>query len=452
MGCGAARRRPSVLVACVTVRADDREILRLALPALGALVAEPLYVLADTAVVGHLGTPELGGLAVASSILLVGHALFIFLAYGTTGAVSRLLGAGDQRRAAHQAVQSVWLALVVGVLVAGVVGLASDPLVELLGGRGAVRTNALVYLRVSLPGFPALLVTLAGVGYLRGLQDTRRPFQVALGTALFNLVLELVLIVGFGLGIGASALSTVLAQWLAAGIYVWWIRRAVAAHGVTLAPDRGVIGRLALAGADLFVRTAALRGALTVATAVAARIGTDDLAAHQIAFEIWNTLALALDAVAIAGQALIGRELGAGDVEAARRLATRMVQWGLGAGVALGAVVAVSSWSLPGVFTDDPAVRVLAVFLLWHTAAAQPVNGIVFALDGILIGAGHLRFLARAMVVAAVVLAVGAVVVVDLGLGIGWLWACLQAWMLTRLVTLWWRFRGDAWLVPGVPA
>ncbi|RMH76195.1 MAG: MATE family efflux transporter [Actinomyces sp.] len=435
-----------------TVRADDREILRLALPALGALVAEPLYVLADTAVVGHLGTPQLGGLALASSILLIGHALFIFLAYGTTGAVARLLGAGDQRRAAHQAVQSVWLALVVGTVVAVVAAIASAPLVGLLGGEGAVRTNALVYLRISLLGFPALLVTLAGVGYLRGLQDTRRPFQVAVVTALLNLVLELVLIVGLDRGIGASALSTVVAQWSAAAVYVVWIRRAVTVHGVTLAPDRSAIGRLAVAGADLFIRTAALRGALTVTTAVAARIGTDDLAAHQIAFEIWNTLALALDAVAIAGQALIGRELGAADPVAARRLARRMIDWGLGAGIVLAGVVAASSWLLPHVFTDDAAVAALAVFLLWHTAGAQPVNGVVFALDGILIGAGDLRFLAWAMVGAGAVLAAGATLVVTAGLGIGWLWACLEAWMLTRLVTLWWRFRGDAWLVTGVPA
>lgn len=429
---------------------DDREILRLAFPALGALIAEPLYVLADTAVVGHLGTPELGGLAIASSLLLIGHALFTFLAYGTTGAVARLLGAGQDRRAAHQAVQSVWLALLVGIglSVAGIS--ASGWLVDVMGGDDPeVAANALIYLRISLFGFPALLVTLAGVGYLRGLQDTTRPFAVALGSALFNLVLELVLVFGFGFGIGASALSTVIAQWLAAAAYIFWIQRAVAEHGVGLQPDLDVIRRLAIAGFDLFIRTAALRGGLTITTAVAARIGTADLAGHQIAFEVWNVLALALDAVAIAGQALIGRALGAGDAIRSRQLGRRMLEWGLAAGVVLGlAVLAVTPW-LPSVFTDDDAVRGLAVFLLLYTAAAQPANGVVFTLDGILIGAGDLRYLAWAMLAASAVLVSSGIAVLALDAGIGWLWAGLQAWMVTRLVLLAWRFQGDGWLVTG---
>ena len=429
---------------------DDREILRLAWPALGALTAEPLYVLADTAVVGHLGTPELGGLAIASSLLLIGHALFIFLAYGTTGAVARLLGAGEDRRAAHQAVQSVWLALLVGLglMVGGISG--AEWLVDALaGGDAEVRANALVYLRISLLGFPALLVTLAGVGYLRGLQDTRRPFMVALGSAVFNLVLELVLIFGFGFGIGASALSTVLAQWLAAAAYIVWIRRAVAVHGVGLRPDLGVIGKLAIAGFDLFIRTAALQGGLTVTIAVAARIGTDDLAAHQITFEVWSVLALTLDAVAIAGQALIGRALGAGDAVRSRQLARRMLEWGLGAGMALGVLVLLMTPWLPSVFTDDEAVRTLTVFLLLLTAAAQPTNGIVFALDGILIGAGDLRFLAWSMVLASSVLATFGVLVLASDAGIGWLWAGIHAWMIVRLIVLSWRFVNDGWLVTG---
>lgn len=430
--------------------ADDREILRLALPALGALTAEPLYVLADTAVVGHLGTPELAGLALASTILLVGHAVFIFLAYGTTAAVARLLGAGEHRQAAHQAVQSVWLALIVGIGVA-VMGIATaSGLIDLVGGDDPeVKAHALTYLRISLLGFPALLVTLAGVGYLRGLQDTRRPFLVAIGSAGFNLVLELVLIFGFGFGIGASALSTVVAQWLAAAAYLVWIRDAVALHSVGMGPDPAVIGRLAVTGLDLFLRTAALRGGLTITTAVAARIGTDELAAHQIAFEIWNVLALALDAIAIAGQALIGRALGAGDAVRSRQLAHRMIQWGLVAGIGLGLLVAVLSPVLPLIFTNDESVQELAVFLLLIVAAAQPVNGVVFALDGILIGAGDLRFLAWAMLLASIVLVGAGLSVLALDAGIGWLWAGLHAWMITRLVSLLARYRTDRWLVTG---
>ncbi|HEX6166145.1 MAG TPA: MATE family efflux transporter, partial [Acidimicrobiales bacterium] len=285
----------------------DREIARLALPAFGALIAEPLYVLTDTAIVGHLGTPQLGGLAVASTILLTLYAVFIFLAYGTTAAVSRLLGAGDEREAAHQAVQSLWLAALIGLGVVATGLAAAEPLVGLMGAEGAVRENALIYLRISLLGVPAMLVVLAGTGYLRGLQDTRTPLVVAVTTAGVNLVVEVVLIYGLDQGIGASALATVVAQTLAAAVYLSRIGRAVAALGVGLRPHAPSLRRLGAVGRDLLVRTAALRAALVVATAVATRLGTVEVAAHQVAFEIWSFLALGLDAIAIAGQAMVGR-------------------------------------------------------------------------------------------------------------------------------------------------
>ena len=429
---------------------DDREIWRLAWPALGALVAEPLYVLADTAIVGRIGTPELGGLAVASSILLTAHAMFIFLAYGTTAAVARLLGAGEHRRAAHQAVQSIWLAFAAGVVLAAIGLIAAPTLVDALGGDDPeVLHNALVYLRISLLGLPAMLVVLAGVGYLRGVQDTTRPFAVALGSAVGNFVLEAVLVFGFGHGIGASALSTVIAQTAAGATFVWWIRQAVARHDVSLRPDPRAIKRLAVAGFDLLIRTSALRASLTVTVAVAARIGTDDLAAHQIAFEIWTVLSLTLDAVAIAGQALIGLALGAGQSERARALGRRMIGWGLAAGVLTGSAVLATSGLLPHVFTEDAAVIALAAFLLLHVGFSQPAAGVVFALDGVLIGAGDLRFLALSMVGAGAVLVGGGLAVIAVGAGIGWLWGVLHAWMAVRLAMMLWRFAGSSWQITG---
>jgi putative MATE family efflux protein len=430
-------------------RAHDREILRLAVPALGALAAEPLYVLADTAVVGHIGTPQLAGLAVATTILLAGYSLFIFLAYGTTAAVARLLGAGDERQAAHQAVQGMWLALIVGVVVAVLVHLASSPLVGALGATGAVRTNALVYLRISLVGVPAMLVVLAGTGYLRGLQDTRTPLIVAVASAAGNLGLELVLIFGLGFGIGASALSTVVAQWVAAAFYVAWVARAVRHHEVRYAPDRATLGRLAVVGRDLFVRTAALRAAFVVATAVAARIGQVDVAAHQIAMEIWMFLALVLDAIAIAGQAIVGRLLGAGMVGEARVAGRRMIELSVVVGIIAGAVVFALRDVLPPLFSSDPLVRDLAAFLLLFVALMQPLNGPVFALDGLLIGAGDLRFLAGAMVAATAVFVPSAWLVLAYGGGLGWLWASLWLFMAVRWVMLTARFATDDWAVPG---
>ncbi len=428
---------------------DDREILRLALPSLGALVAEPLYVLADTAVVGHLGTTQLGGLALASSLLLIGHAVFIFLAYGTTSSVARLLGAGEDKRAAHQAVQSVWLALIIGIGLAVVIFVLSGPLVSAMGAEGGIRTNALIYLRYSLLGLPALLVSLAGVGYLRGRQDTRRPLLVAVGTALFNLVAELVLINGLGMGIAASALTTVAAQMISASAYIHWIRQAVFEHHVGLRPEHGAMLRLAGDGFNLMIRTIALRGGLTFTLAVASRIGSDDLAAHEIAFEIWMVIVLALDAVAIAAQALVGRALGAGDAAEARRLGRRSIVWGAGSGAVLGGAALVASPFLPSIFSNDPAVTSLAAFLLLHVGFSQPLGGVVFALDGVLIGAGDLRYLAWAMFVASMGLVGVGYVVLEAGAGIGWLWAGLELWLLLRAITLLMRFRGTKWQVLG---
>jgi putative MATE family efflux protein len=427
----------------------DREIARLAIPAFGALIAEPLYVLTDTAVVGHLGTPQLGGLAVASSVLLTLYAVFIFLAYGTTAAVSRLLGAGDEREAAHQAVQSMWLALFIGLGVI-VVGLAlSGPLVGWMGAEGAVRTNALVYLRISLAGVPSMLLVLAGAGYLRGLQDTRTPLLVAIGTAAANLVVEVALIYGLDQGIGASALATVLAQCGGAAVYVRRVGHAARRQGADLAPHPASLAALARVGRDLLVRTAALRAALVVATAVAARLGTVEVAAHQVAFEIWNFLALGLDAIAIAAQAMVGRALGAGDGPGARDAARRMIEWGVALGILVGVLVALLRSVLPHLFTDDLEVLVLASFLLAWVAALQPVNAVAFVLDGVLIGAGDMRFLAWAMILAAAVFIPAALMVLALDAGIGWLWASLGLLMATRASALLARFASDRWIVLG---
>jgi putative MATE family efflux protein len=431
------------------VNAHDREILRLAVPAFFALVAEPVYLLTDTAIVGHLGTPQLAGLSAASAVLLSGYSIFIFLAYGTTAAVARLVGAGQPRRAAEQAVQGIWLAALIGVALVAVGLLTARPLVSIFTQDEEVRAYALTYLRVSLLGAPAMLVTFAGVGYLRGLQDTRRPLAVAVATAVFNLVIEIVLIYGFDQGLGASALGTVLAQWLGAGAYLVWIGRAVRSHGVSLRPHAATIRSLARVGVDLFVRTVALRGSFTVAAVAAARTGTIELAAHEIAFQVMYLLALALDAIAIAGQSLVGRLLGAGDAHIARSAADRMIVWSVVLATIAGAVVLALRTALPHIFSDDDAVRALTAFLLVHTALIQPVNGAVFALDGILIGAGDQRFLAWAMVGAAAIFVPAVVAVRAVDAGIGWLWFALEMLMVARLIPLLARYRTGRWAITG---
>ena len=427
----------------------DRELLRLAVPAVGALVAEPLYLLADTAVVGHLGTSPLAGLAVASGVLLFAYGMCIFLAYGTTASVARLTGAGRPEAAAAQAVQGLWLAASLGVALAVLGAWFGQRLLGLLGAEGPVLDQAGTYLRISLLGAPAMLVMLAGVGYLRGRRDTVRPLWVAVGTAALNLILEVVLIYGFGLGIGASAAATVVAQWIGAGCYLVWIGSEVRCYEVSLGPDWSALRRLALVSTDLMVRNLSLGGTFLVGTSVAARIGAAPVAAHQVAFHLWMTLALTMDGLAIAAQAMVGTALGAGDGDGARRIGRRTIVWSVGVGITLGLALLLARDSVSGLFSNDPAVVGLAGFLLLHVGLMAPLSGVAFALDGILIGAGDQRFMARAMTASAL-LATAAMAAGRLAdLGIGWLWAAIWVFVAGRSVILGARFRGNHWVVLG---
>lgn len=370
---------------------------------------------------------------------------FIFLAYGTTASVARLIGAGDQREATHQAVQGVWLAVAVSVPVTAVVVAAAGLLVRGFGATGAAAGYAETYLRVSALGIPAVLVTYAAVGWLRGRQDTRTPLLVAVVSALVNLVLEVWLILGLGYGVGASAASTVPVQWGSAAVYLVALGRSAD----SVRPAARTVWRLARVGLDLLVRTVALRLALTAATAVAARLGAAQVGAHQIAFELWNTLALALDAVAIAAQVLVGRLLGAGDVVAARAATRRLLELGLAFGLLVGVALLALRGVLPHAFTDDPQVVHLASFVLLFAAVLQPVNAVVFVLDGVLMGAGDMRYLAFSMVLAAVLFLAAAAVLAGTGAGLGWLWTAIGGLMLARLALLTTRIRTDRWLVTG---
>jgi putative MATE family efflux protein len=430
--------------------AHDREILRLAIPAFGALAAEPLYVLADTAIVGHLGTRPLGGLGVAGAVLSVAFGIFNFLAYGTTATVARRLGAGDRKGAAEHGVAGVWLALGLGLALTGL-GLAlSGPIVGAMGASARVAPYARTYLRISLLGAPFVLVTLAGTGYLRGLQDTRTPLVIALGANALNLVLELTLVYGIHLGIAGSAWGTVIAQVVAALAYLAIVRRNVRASNASARPDRAQLREAGAVGAYLTVRTGSLLLAFTAATSIASRIGDAQVAAHQIAFQLWLLLALCLDAIAIAGQAIVGRALGADDAALTRASSRRMLEWGLMVGVVLGLLVLALDPLLALVFTRDTAVRNELRPVLVAVALMQPVGGVVFVLDGILIGAGDVRYLALAMAVATLCFVPCAVAVLATGSGLIALWGALFVFMFARLYTMGRRYRRNAWLVTGI--
>ncbi|MFF9472891.1 MATE family efflux transporter [Streptomyces roseolus] len=432
-----------------TPRRHDREILSLALPAFGALVAEPLFLMVDSAIVGHLGTPQLAGLAIAGALLSTFVSVFVFLAYATTAAVARRVGAGDLSSALRQGIDGVWLALLLGLAVIAVALPLAPWLVEVFGASATAAPYATTYLRISLLGIPAMLIVLAATGVLRGLQDTRTPLYVAIGGFAANGALNLGLVYGAGLGIAGSAWGTVIAQCGMAAAYLVVVVRGARRHGASLRPDAAGIRASAQAGVPLLVRTLSLRAALMIATAVAARLGDTEVAAHQIILSLWSLMAFALDAIAIAGQAIIGRYLGADDAEGARQVCRRMVQWGVVSGVVLGLLLVLSRPLFIPLFTGDPAVRSTLLPALLVVALSQPISGVVFVLDGVLMGAGDGPYLAWAMLLTLAVFAPAALLVPVLGGGLTALWWAMTLMMAVRLATLWFRMRSGRWIVTG---
>ncbi|MEU9214091.1 MATE family efflux transporter [Streptomyces sp. NPDC048415] len=430
-------------------RRHDREIVALAVPAFGALVAEPLFVMADSAIVGHLGTAQLAGLGVASALLMTAVGVFVFLAYATTAAVARRVGAGDLRAAIRQGMDGIWLALLIGAAVIAVVLPTAPALMELFGASETAAPYATTYLRISALGIPAMLVVLAATGVLRGLQDTRTPLYVAVAGFVANAALNVGLVYGADLGIAGSAWGTVIAQCGMAAVYLYVVIRGARKHSASLRPEASGIRACAQAGAPLLVRTLSLRAILLIATAVAARLGDADMAAHQIILSLWSLLAFALDAIAIAGQAIIGRYLGSDDAEGARDACRRMVQWGLATGVVLGLLVIVARPLFLPLFSSDSVVQDAALPALLMVALSQPICGIVFVLDGVLMGAGDGPYLAGAMLITLAVFAPVALLVPALGGGLTALWGAMTLMMTIRMLTLWLRSRSGRWIVTG---
>lgn len=432
----------------------DRQILALAVPAFGALVAEPLFVLVDSAVVGHLGTAPLAGLALASTVLVTVVGLCVFLAYATTAAVARSLGAGDRAGAMRLGVDGMWLGLGLGAVLGAALWLAAEPLIEALGATGDVAENAVTYLHWSAPGLPGMLLVLASTGALRGLQDTRTPLGVAASGAVVNAVLNVWLVYGVDLGIAGSGLGTALTQLAMGAVLAAVVLRGARADDVRLRPSRRGVRANATAGVPLLVRTLTLRAAILVTVWVATALGEGPLAGHQIAASVWGLAAFALDALAIAAQALVGHSLGAADVARTRAVLRRTLQWGVGGGAVVGLLLGATAWAYVPLFTPDDEVRRAAVVAILVAALAMPIAGWVFVLDGVLIGAGDGRFLAWAGVVTLVVYLPCALAVRAWAppgtVGLAWLWVAFAGvFMLARAVTTGWRVRGTAWLVTG---
>ncbi|MDQ4047081.1 MAG: MATE family efflux transporter [Actinomycetota bacterium] len=445
---------PAAAVPDVKPAGHAREILRLAVPAFGALIAEPLFLLADSAIVGHLGVAQLAGVGLASAVLHTAVGLMVFLAYSTTPAVARAVGDGQLAKALAAGRDGVWLALLLGTALAAAGFLAAEPLVTLMGAGGEVRAFAVDYLRWSMPGLVAMLLIFAGTGVLRGLQDTRTPLVVATAGFTLNILLNLFLVYGLGWSVTGSAVGTSIAQWAMAAIYLAMVHRNARCHGVSLMPDWHGIRAMTKVGSWLMLRTLSLRIAILATVVVVTGQGAVNLAAHQLAMTLFTFLAFALDALAIAAQALIGKELGASNPEKARLLTRTMIRWGTGFGVVTGLLLALAAPATGALFTPDAGVQSVLTAALWVLAVGQPVAGYVFVLDGVLIGAGDAKYLAVAGVVnlAAYLPLLFAVPLAGVsgGEALVWVWAAFSlGYMLARAATLGLRAKTDRWMVLG---
>lgn len=427
----------------------DREIFALAIPTFATLVTEPLLLIADSAFIGHLGTDQLAGLGIASNLIGIVIGLCIFLAYGTTSTVARRLGSGDRRAALAGGLDGLVLAVLIGIAILIVLQILLPVIVTAYGPPPAVRDAALTYLRIAVCGLPSILVLLAGTGVLRGLQDTTTPLKVAVATNLANIALNGLLVYGVGLGIAGSAIGTLTAQTVAALVIAVIVIRGARAAGVPLGFHPAGILAAARTGVWLIARTATLQIAITMTTVVATAGGAAMLAAHQVTSSIWALLAFALDAIAIAGQAIIGRLLGAGEVALGRSMTNRMIGWGVLCGVAFGLITAIGGQFVAGLFTSDPQVQRLVAQVLIVVAAVTPIAGVVYVLDGVLIGAGDGRYLALAGMISLLAYAPLVLTVGGLQAGLVWLWIAYGGFMLARMLTLVLRARGDAWIRTG---
>lgn len=428
--------------------ATTARLLSLSASAVVVLAAEPLYLLVDTAVVGHLGSAQLAGLGVAGALMALLTVIGTFVEYGTTSRAARWFGAGRPDDAVNEGVQASWLALGIGAVIVVLGEILAGPLTRLLaGGTGATQHAAEQWFRIAVIGLPGVLLVLAGNGWMRGVQRTRQPVVIVLAANALSAALCPVLVYGAGMGLRGSAVANLVAQAVGGVLFLLALRRAA----VRIRPDRRVMRAQLVVGRDLIIRALAFQVAFLSAAGVAARMGTPQIAAHQIGLQLWEFTALLLDSFAIAAQSLVGAALGGSDAAAARAMAWQVARWGTYAGLVLGALYAAGWIVIPELFSSSAAVQHQAHLLWPWFAAMMPAAGLVFALDGVLIGAGDVAFL-RTITVIAGVLAFAPINIAALHWhwGIGGVWAGLAAFIVVRVVGMVARTRGDRWVVLGV--
>ncbi|WP_309241130.1 MATE family efflux transporter [Nocardia sp. BSTN01] len=426
--------------------AGPRRIFGIAIPTLGVLVAEPIYLLFDMAVVGRLGALALAGLAVGGLILGQVSTQLTFLSYGTTARSARRHGAGDERGAVAEGVQASWLAVAAGLAIVVVLQVFARPVVNVIAGGDDIADEALRWLRIALFGVPLILLTMAGNGWLRGVQQTRRPLVYVIAGLLVSALLCPLLVHGLlgapRMELAGSAVANVAGQMVSGGLFV----AALARRRVPLRPHPRVMRAQLVLGRDLIVRSLAFQACFVSAGAVAARFGAASVAAHQLVLQLWNFLALTLDSLAIAAQTLTGAALGSGDAAGARVLARRITLWSTLFAVVLAVVFAAGYAVVPQIFTDDPAVLDRVHVIWWFFVPLIPAAGVVFALDGVLLGAGDASYLRNTTMAAALL---GFLPAIWLSLSFDWgiagIWSGLSAFILLRLLAVSWRALSGRW-------
>ncbi|MFY2789510.1 MATE family efflux transporter [Rhodococcus sp. MALMAid1271] len=427
-----------------------RRILGLSLPSLGVLAAEPLYLLFDAAVVGRLGALALAGLAIGGLVLAQVSTQLTFLSYGTTARAARMHGAGRERDAVGEGVQATWLAVAIGTAIVIVAQLAAEPVVSMLTGGGDIAVEAIAWLRVALLGVPFILISLAGNGWMRGVQNTVSPLRfVVLGFGVSAVLCPLLVhgVLGFPrLGLVGSAVANVIGQGVAGVLFVV----AVVREGTALRPRWTVMRAQLVLGRDLIVRSLAFQACFLSAAAVASRFGAASVAANQVVLHMWNLVSLTLDSLAIAAQTLVGAALGAGRTEDARALAWRLTVWSTVFAIVLAALFALGRSFVPGLFTSDASVVDQMHAIWWIFVAIIPVAGVVFALDGVLLGSGDAAFLRNATMACALagfLPFIWSALVFDWGL-VG-IWIGLGVFVGLRMLAVVGRVLSGKWLVIG---
>lgn len=411
----------------------NRTLIRLSIPVLLSLTAEPITALVDTAFISSLGVVPLAALGVGTTALSSLFWMFGFLGVGAQTEIAQLFGGGKKDQAGGILSLTLLLSLLAGLLILLAFSPAAAWLTRVMGASGEVQANAIRYMRIRLFGAPAVLLTLTISGALRGIQDMRTPLWIALGVNGLNILLDWLLVFGVGpvpaLGVGGSALASTISQWLGTFFGLGLVIQKIK-------PSRKFQLRETLKilqiGGDMFIRTGMLNLFLIYTTRVANQISPNSGAAHQVLRQMWVFTALALDAFAATVQSLVGFFIGRGSLPNAKFVVRIALAWSLGTGLALSALMAAGQGFVIRYLVPASAIAVFIPAWLVSTLS-QPLNSIAFLTDGVHLGTGDYGFLRNAVLTSSLIGILGLWLLERNGAGsLFWIWIMITIWIILR--------------------